>query len=383
MKKLILIFSALTIFLVYAVNSGFLKLAALDKYLPKNERNGGVQNTSEKVLVETEESVITRVVEESLPSVVTIAISKTESSLDFFEYNPFDPFSPFRLQPGKEEVVEENIGSGFIVSQDGLIITNKHVVADTEAEYKVITNDNKTYKAERIFRDPVNDLALVKINAQNLRPLPLGDSSNLKLGQLAIAIGTPLGEFKNTVTTGIISGLGRGITAGSPFEGFVERLDNVIQTDAAINPGNSGGPLLNSAGKVIGVNTAVSQQGQNIGFAIPVNVVKELLDNYRSSGGKISRPFLGVRYQMIDEKTAVINKLPVGAYVLEVIEGSGAQDGGIVEGDVILKIDGIELNENTELSKIIRNKKPGDTLELEVWRDGEKLKKRVVLGEFE
>ncbi len=381
MKKLVLILAALTIFLVYSANSGFLKIGGLDKYFPKGKESS--KQEQKKIVIETEESVVTKVVAEALPSVVTVSISKTQSTTDIFEFNPFDPFSPFQLRPGREEIVEQNIGSGFIVSEDGLIVTNKHVVADTEAEYKVITNDNKTYKAEAIFRDPLNDLALVKINAANLKALPLGDSTSLKLGQLAIAIGTPLGEFRNTVTSGIVSGLGRGITAGSPFEGYVERLDNVIQTDAAINPGNSGGPLLNSAGVVIGVNTAVSQEGQNIGFAIPVNVVKELLDNYRSSGGKISRPFLGVRYQMIDEKTAVMNKLPIGAYVLEVIEGSGAQQAGIVEGDVILKIEGVRLDEDVELSKIIRNKKPGETVELLLWRDGQEFSKRVVLGEFE
>src|SRR3989338_3721464 len=229
----------------------------------------------EKQTVVYEESVITKVVEESLPSVVTIGISKTTSTGDFFEIDPFNPFSPFRRIPGRERNVEQNIGSGFFISPDGLIITNKHVVQDSDADYRVLTNDNQEFEVAKIYRDPLNDLAILKINTSGLKPLKLGNSSKLKLGQLTIAIGTPLGEFQNTITSGIVSGLGRGITAGSPFEEYVEKLDNVIQTDAAINPGNSGGPLLNSNGEVIGVNTAIASEVQNIGFAIPVNVVKD------------------------------------------------------------------------------------------------------------
>src|SRR3990167_3625192 len=233
-----------------------------------------VNNTIEKQTVVYQESVITKVVEQTLPSVVTVGISKTASSQDLFEIDPFNPFSPLRRVPGQQKKIERNIGSDFIISTDGLIITNKHVVSDTEAVYQILTNDKKKYNVEKIYRDPLNDLAILKINASNFKPLKLGNSSKLKLGQLVIAIGTPLGEFTNTVTSGIISGLGRGITAGSPFEGYVEKLDNVIQTDAAISPGNSGGPLLNSKGEVIGVNAAIAQEGQNIGFAIPVNIVK-------------------------------------------------------------------------------------------------------------
>ena len=180
--------------------------------------------------------------------------------------------------------MDQNIGSGFIVSPDGLIITSKHVVSDTGATYKIITNDNKTYNVEKIYRDPSNDVAILKINPPSgtkLTPLSLGDSTNLTLGQTVIAIGTSLGEFTNTVTSGIVSGLGRGITAGSPFQGYVEKLDNAIQTDAPINPGNSGGPLLNSSGQVIGINTAIAQNGQNIAFAIPVNVIKTVLTRYK------------------------------------------------------------------------------------------------------
>ena len=240
----------------------------------------------------TEESAIVSAVEKTLPSVVTIGYEKTTRTPDRIQINPLDPFGSYRTLPGEDRKLEQNIGSGFAIASD-LIVTNKHVVADEDAEYTVITNEGKSVSVLNISRDPLNDLALLKVNSKDLVPIKLGDSSKIKLGQIVIAIGTPLGEFPNTVTSGIISGLGRGITAGSKYESFVERLDGVIQTDAAINPGNSGGPLLDSQGNVIGINTAVSSQSQNIGFAIPVDVLKELYENYQSSGQKISRPYLG------------------------------------------------------------------------------------------
>lgn len=321
-----------------------------------------------------EESVIINVVDKSLPSVVTVGISTTRTQSNL-EVDPFDPFGGFRRTPGEEKKIEQNIGSGFIVSKVGLIITNKHVVSETEAGYTVLTNDKKEYKVEKIYRDPLNDLAILKINANNLKPLSLGDSSKLKLGQMAIAIGTPLGEFQNTVTQGIISGLGRGITAGSPFEGFVEKLDNVIQTDAAISAGNSGGPLLNSKGQAIGVNTAVAAEGQNIGFAIPINVVKNLIDTFNKNGGSFERPYIGVRYQMIDKRTAILNDVAEGAYVEEVIEGSPAAVAGIEPDDIITHLDGKRLTgtDDQALAKTILNKKIGDFVEVKVWRNSETL----------
>jgi len=215
-------------------------------------------------------------IDNALPSVVTIRISKTITNYSI-EINPFNPFRPFRQIPQEKSQTAQNIGSGFIVGSEGLIITNKHVVSDENASYSIITSKQKEYAVQQIYRDPSNDLALLKVNATGLKPITLGDSSKLMLGQTVYAIGTPLGEFTNTVTNGIISGLGRGITAGSLYEGYVEKLDNVIQTSAAINPGNSGGPLINTKGEVIGINTAIAQGSQNIGFAIPVNVIKNFL----------------------------------------------------------------------------------------------------------
>ncbi len=349
----------------------------LDKVFPRQE--GTI--LERKVL--NEESVVIEVVDKYAPSVVTVGIKKTEKVASPFE-GIFDPFGFFnfpRNPTPKEQNIEQDIGSGFVVSSGGLIVTNKHVVADTSASYRVFTRDNKLYEVEKIYRDPTNDLAILKVSAPpgELKAVELGDSSNLKVGQFVIAIGTALGEFRNTVTTGVISGLGRGIVAGSPFEGS-ESLDNVIQTDAAINPGNSGGPLINSAGQVIGVNVAVASGAQNIGFALPINVVKETLDNFNQTG-QFSRPFLGVRYRMIDQTEAVAKGWIEGAGIVEVVAGSPAEKDGLQPGDIIVKIDNEKLTGKTNLAKIISQKKVGDKVELTIWRNGEEKKITVVLKE--
>lgn len=324
---------------------------------------------SESVKVVAEESVIISVVDKVSPAVVTVGVTKTTRRLsDIFELDPFNPFSPFEQRQETPQKIEQDIGSGFIVAPDGLIVTNKHVVADSEAKYRVITKNDKSYDVVKIYRDPVNDLAILKINALDLPTVELGDSSTIKVGQLAIAIGTALGEFRNTVTTGVISGVGRGITAGSPFEGFAERLDNVIQTDAAINPGNSGGPLLNSSGQVVAVNIAVSGEGQNIGFALPINVVKEALSNFNETG-QFNRPYMGVRYKTITKDIAILNDVPEGAYIMEVIADSPAEKAGIEEEDIITKIDSVRLSGEEELSKVIAKRKVGETVTVTLYRE--------------
>ncbi|MBI5358849.1 trypsin-like peptidase domain-containing protein [Candidatus Amesbacteria bacterium] len=340
----------------------------LNRWIPKINNQETIINNQKIV---NEENVVIDVAEKVGSSVVTIGIKKTQILKQpiFEDFDPFDdPFGQFfRIPKGQkqtEKKIDQDIGSGFIIGADGLIATNKHVVGDTEAKYQVVTSDDKKYEVTKIYRDPTNDFAILKIDATNLKPIDLGDSSKIKVGQLAIAIGTALGEFRHTVTTGVISGLGRGITAGSPFAGSVEKLDNVIQTDAAINPGNSGGPLLNSAGQVVGVNTAVSQQGQNIGFAIPINIIKDAIDNFNKTG-QFSRPFMGVRYRQ--------NEVPQGAYVEEIIEGSPAEKAGIEAGDIITK--------PKEIAKEVAAHKIGDVIEVEVYRDGETKKFNVTLEE--
>lgn len=372
MKKLLL-FAALVLLIIgAAISSGVSGLSwqKIGTLFPKLKAPT-LQSPlfPEKVRVVSEESVVIDVVKKVSPSVVTVGVIKTAAK-NIIEINPFDPFGTFNL-PDNQQKTEQDIGSGFIITSDGLLVTNKHVVADTQAKYKVVTSDDKSYDIQKIYRDPNNDLAILKIDAKDLMPVELGDSSKLQVGQMAIAIGTALGEFRQTITKGVISGLGRGITAGSPFEGFVERLDNVIQTDAAINPGNSGGPLLNSSGQVIGVNTAVASGSENIGFAIPINIVKEAIDNFNKTG-QFSRPFLGVRYKMISRDLALLNDVPEGAYVVAVILDSPADKGGVKTGDILTKFDGVLVKDNDNgLAGLIGKKKVGDSVAIEYWRNKE------------
>lgn len=310
-----------------------------------------------------EESVVTGVVDRVSPSVVTVSAQTPQRRI--LNFSPFGGFSSQEQGPQQQD-----IGSGFIVSADGLIVTNKHVVGDTSLKYKVITKDNKEYDAKEISRDPSNDLAIIKIDAVGLVPITLGDSSNLKAGQFAIAIGTALGEFRNTVTTGVVSGLGRGISAGDPYAGAVEQIDNVIQTDAAINPGNSGGPLLNSSGEVIGINVAVAQGAQNVGFAIPVNTVKDALSQFNANGKFPAKAFLGVQYQMVSQQSAVLNNVPQGAYVVEVVANSAADNAGIKVDDIIVEFDGVKVNDSNKLADLINKKKVGDKVSVKIYRGG-------------
>ncbi|MBA3723557.1 MAG: trypsin-like peptidase domain-containing protein, partial [Candidatus Levybacteria bacterium] len=377
MRRLILLILVLigVLFLISAAQTYIPQIFNIDtaRFAPKQ--------TDQNIKVVTEESVTIDIVKKTGPSVVTVAAANTSAGNE----TPFD-FGPFFGLPGEEQEgpsEPQDIGSGFIIGTEGLVVTNKHVVSDPDVEYRIITSNDKEYTVQRIYRDPLNDIALLQIDlAQNpgeqLKVLELGDSSKLQAGQYVAAIGTSLGEFRNSVTTGVISGLGRGITAGSPYEGAVERLDNVIQTDAAINPGNSGGPLFNATGQVIGINTAVSASGQNIGFAIPINVIKESLNNFNETG-MFERPYLGVSYRIVNEEVARINDLPQGAFVQEVIAGSSAEEAGIKPEDVLTKIDGKEINEDTPLSSFISQKKIGDTITITLIRGEETLEVAAVL----
>lgn len=381
MKKL-LVLIAILLGLLIIISAGQQYLPSLFQSSLFNAASSG----TEQVKVVTEESVTINIVKKYGPSVVTVTGTESQQEQQqqnspfgfsfppFFGINPISPGpSEISPEPNEDQSQPESIGSGFIVSSNGMIVTNKHVVSDTSMTYQVITSDGKKYDVKNIYRDPLNDVALLKIDpnqnpGEKLNPLTLGDSTNLQVGQYVIAIGTALGELRNTVTTGVVSGLGRGITAGSPYEGSVEQLNNVIQTDAAINPGNSGGPLFNSAGQVIGVNTAVSQNGQNIGFAIPINVIKDALQNFQQNG-TIKRPFLGVSYTMLSKNLAVLNNLPQGAYVQDVQQGSPADNAAIQQGDVIIKIDGKQIDDNNTLSDVIAQKKVGQTITITIYRN--------------
>lgn len=310
-----------------------------------------------------EEGVVIDVTEKASPSVVTVA----EVKLQTF---------------GESKLVTQDIGTGFVVSGN-LIVTNKHVVSDREVEYKIIDKEGKEYIVEKIYRDPVNDLAILQVaGIEQIPALTLGNSSGLRVGQFVIAIGTALGEFRHTVTTGVISGLGRGITAGDVF-GESEQLDGVIQTDAAINPGNSGGPLINSAGEVIGINVAIAGEAQNIGFAIPIDELKTSLANFEATG-RFSRPFLGVRYRTITKEVAIRNEVPQGAYVQAVIKDSPAAKAGMKVEDILIEADGKKLSESRlDLIGIINTKKVGEILKLKIWRDGKEREIAAVLEESE
>jgi S1-C subfamily serine protease len=328
--------------------------------------------TGENVKIVSEESVVIDVVKNAEPSVVTIAAKRSGDAPVQLSPFSFFGFDTSELEEGEDD--PQNIGSGFIVTKDGLVVTNKHVVNNTSYEYQVHVSNGKKYAVKQIYRDPTNDIAILKVDpnenrGNNLKPVVLGDSNKIQVGQLAIAIGTALGEFNNTVTTGVVSGVGRGILAGDQVEMSVEELSDVIQTDAAINPGNSGGPLLNSSGQVIGVNTAVSRSGQNIGFALPINTIKDSISNFNITG-KFDRAYLGVGYKLIDQKLAIANDLPAGAYIQTVVDGSAAQKAGIKPGYVITHIDKKKLVAGKyEISTIVSKKKIGDKLTLTIYSE--------------
>lgn len=371
-----------------------------------------------KEIIRSDESDAVMAVAQVSPSVVSIVVSKyvrkyygsysPDPSADFFEdFFGFDsPFNfPFERGPsiptpipspdeGSLEKQEVGGGTGFVISSDqGLILTNKHVVSDKEATYTIVSNDGEKYAAEVLARDPFNDMAILKIKNPdfNLPEVTLGDSSQLKIGQTVIAIGNALGEYRNTVTKGVISGISRRVVAGDAT-GRSEILENVIQTDAAINFGNSGGPLINLQGEVIGINTAISQQGQLIGFAIPINQAKAVVESVEKYG-RIVRPFLGIRYILINDQIAKVNNLSInyGALIirgrrdidLAVIPGSPANKAGLVENDIILEFNGEKITEERSLAKEIQKYKPGDAVELKVLHQGEEKTVTAVLEEYQ
>lgn len=336
------------------------RLAALGR-IPINVSNQpGVTTTRELV---NEESAVTNAVDKASSSVV--AIGEVSNPQQFAPFNPFNPFVPIPQQPSQP--TNNTIGTGFVVAGD-VIVTNKHVVSDVGVSYTVVTKDGKKLDIQKIYRDPVQDLAIIKVGNSNLKPLDLGDSSKLKVGQTAIAIGNALGQFDNTVTTGVVSGLSRTVSAGDPFSGQSESLVGLIQTDAAINPGNSGGPLLNSSGQVIGINVATTQGAQNIGFAIPINTVKTLVDEFNKTG-TISRPFLGVSYTFVSRDLSVLDNIPQGAYVRAIVSGSPAEKAGITPGDIITKIDNQSVDNTDKISAVVQSKKVGDSVSLDIWNN--------------
>jgi len=316
------------------------------------------------------------------PSVVSIVISKDMPVYEQQDINPFgdgfyDPFGMFPdikipqyVQKGSK-LQEVGAGSGFIVSADGMIVTNKHVVYDSKAQYAVVTSDGKEYSAKVLALDPVQDLAIIKVQKTDGQfvPVVLGNSDGIQIGQTAIAIGNALGQFSNTVSVGVVSGLGRTISA-SGSGGFSETLENIIQTDTAINSGNSGGPLVNLKGEVIGVNVAMAQGAQNIGFALPINLVRRDIEQIKKNN-KIVYPFLGVEYSTSKN----------GAVIAKVTLDSAADKAGVKSKDVILEINGEKITKDNSMARIIQKYNPGDTITLHILRDGKEIDLKATLGE--
>lgn len=335
-----------------------------------------------------EEQVIATV-KKVLPAVVSIMVGKEYEEI--LREHPHELMVPhgdhIDLPPPEEELphtpggkVRIGGGSGFIIDPSGLVLTNKHVVHDKAAEYIVTTAYEDTYHARVLARDPLNDVAVLKIEADNLTTLALGNSNKIELGQTVLAVGTALGEFQNTVSRGIVSGLSRFITAMTDMEGHSERLRGLIQTDAAINPGNSGGPLVNLQGEAIGINSAVIFGAQNIGFAIPINKARRDLVELKKYG-RIRRPFLGVRYILLNPALKKRFRLPVeqGAFVLRegapgqpaVVPDSAAARAGIREADIIVALNNTLIDEKTGIEDILEKTALGEKISVRVLRAGQ------------
>ncbi len=347
------------------------------------------------------EADVVDAVKHAAPAVVSIVISKDVPIVGECPYNPFGNLPPefqqfFGNTPqftepcntGKTQLQQVGGGSGFIISPNGLILTNKHVVSDPSASYTVIMNDGTKYPAKVLARDPNQDIAVVKIDATGLPTLTLGNSDALELGQTAIAIGNALGQFSNTVSTGVISGLSRTVTATGPINGGAETISGVIQTDAAINPGNSGGPLLDLQGDVIGINTAIASGAENIGFAIPINQAKHDIQSVEATGA-IQTPYLGVRYETVTTDLAKQQGLPADYGALlrggqsgpAIAPGSPAAKAGLQAEDIILSVNGVKLDQNRDLASVIEGYSVGDAVTLVVQRGSRQLTFTVTLAQ--
>ncbi len=338
-----------------------------------------------------EKSPVIEIVKKACPAVITIVISRDLPKIEGFYFFPYgeQEFVVPKMEKGKKEKTKIGGGSGFIVSPDGYVVTSNHVVSEKEADYSVIYEPNKTYPAKVISRDPINDVAILKISVKNFPYLELGDSDKIELGESVIAIGNALGEFHDTVSTGVVSGLSRYINAFSGISKHAERLRGLIQTDAAVNPGNSGGPLVNFQGEVIGINTATVMGAQNIGFAIPINYAKKDLAEIKKYG-KIKRAFLGVKYIILNKEIAKKDKLAsdYGALIVReslgesaIVNGTAAEKAGLKEFDLILECQGEKINEENPLSHILQKYEPGQEISLKVLRNNKTINLKVKLEE--
>ncbi len=353
------------------------------------DRSEGVQDMTIRT-TPSDTSDLISMVQRTEPAVVSVIVTKDLPVIERFDSSVESPFGIFSFPEYRQNgTAPREVGGGtaFFISENGMLMTNKHVVNDTEAQYTVLLNDGRKLSAKVLAIDPGSDIALLKVDGNNFPSLTFSDEEPV-LAEQVVAIGNALGEFRNTVSVGVVSGLSRSIVAGSRLGGGTEELSRIIQTDAAINEGNSGGPLLNANGEVIGMNTAIASNAQNIGFAIPSHDLTKALESFEKNG-KILRPFIGVRYMLIDKTVQAQNSLDYdyGALVvkgdtaadLAVIPGSPADKAGIKENDILLELDGKKISVDTSLASLIREKSVGDTVTIKLSRGGTETEVKVTL----
>ncbi|MEN3187148.1 MAG: DegQ family serine endoprotease [Atribacterota bacterium] len=328
------------------------------------------------------DSIVADIVERVSPAVVNIDTLRTQvyrSPLAPFFDDPFFRYFFGDTPRGQERRVPvKGLGTGFVFRSDGYILTNNHVIEGAE-EIKVTFKNGQQFNGKVVGKDPLTDIAVVKIDAANLPTIPLGDSDAARVGEFVIAIGNPYG-LSHTVTTGVLSAKGRPISAGDSGREY----ENFLQTDAAINPGNSGGPLLNLKGEVIGINTAILPYAQGIGFAVPINMAKSILDQLISKG-RVTRAWLGVYIQEVTPEIAEKFGLekPQGALISDIAPDSPAERANLMRGDIVLKIDDKEIRSVSGLQQTVRSYRPGDTVRVELWRDKKSVVVEVTLGELQ
>jgi serine protease Do len=335
-------------------------------------------------------SPIVSVAKKVCPAVITIVVSKDVSRVEGFYFVPLgDQQTVIPKMNDSKEKTKVGGGSGFIISPDGYILTCSHVVDDTEASYTAIIDPAHKYECQVLAKDPLIDVAILKIDAKKLPSMAMGDSARIQLGEEVLAVGNPMGEFDDTLSAGIVSGLSRKITAYGGSKMQETSLRGLIQTDAAINPGNSGGPLVNMDSEAIGINTAMVMGAQNLGFAIPINYAKKMLAEVLKYG-KLKRPFMGIRYVVLNSEISQANKLPVdyGALIVRetfgepaVVKGSAADMAGLKEYDIILEFDGQKITKERLLTDILQDCKVGDEIPMAVMRDGNVIKLGIRLLE--
>lgn len=340
-------------------------------FLESNRKSGGADAPVKDVPTDilSTQKAFSNVSKKVTPSVVNIStVSRKKMVQPFFEMNPF--FEDFFGAPQARR--DKSLGSGFLISKDGYIVTNDHVVRDAESIQVKLSND-KVYDAKVVGGDAKTDIAVIKINADDLPVAVLGDSDKLDVGQWAIAIGNPFG-LDRTMTVGVISATGRSNVG-------IETYENFIQTDASINPGNSGGPLLNVYGEVIGINTAIVASGQGLGFAIPINMAKPIFTQLIQKGS-VSRGYMGVTIQPVTEELAQSFglKQAKGALVNSIIKGSPADKAGILQGDVITALNSTEIKDPSHLQRMVAEAGIGKTAKVTIFREGKIIELNMTLA---